>query len=168
VSRRRTSTGSTAGAVVVLLLGLLVWWLQGGLDAAPDRSGDPAAGAHPGGDHSARAHPAGTPGAGTPGAGAPTDPASGLPWIAEDALPGEARDTLRLIDAGGPYPEHEDDQTFGNFEGILPDEPRGYYREYTVHTPGVESRGARRIVTGDGGEYYWTADHYQSFSRIQR
>ena len=54
------------------------------------------------------------------------------------------------------------------YEGILPDHQRGYYREYTVVTPGLSHRGAKRIVTGDGGEFYYTANHYQSFERIRR
>lgn len=96
------------------------------------------------------------------------DPGSGLPLVDESSLPAEARDVLDRIDAGGPfrYPDH-DGGTFQNREDLLPDEPMGYYREYTVETaPRV--RGPRRIVTGDGGEYYWTADHYDSFSRIAR
>ena len=97
-----------------------------------------------------------------------TDPDSGLPWIEEADLPAEARDTLRLIDAGGPYPYDQDDATFENREGLLPDEPEGHYREYTVATPGADDRGPRRIVTGDEGEYYWTPDHYASFERIAR
>ena len=57
---------------------------------------------------------------------------------------------------------------FENRERILPAEQRGYYREYTVPTPGEDDRGARRIVTGDEGQYYWTEDHYASFERIDR
>jgi len=104
----------------------------------------------------------------TPGPQPSTDPVSGLPWVDLAELPSEAADTVDLIDAGGPYPYDEDDGTFGNFEGILPDQPRGYYREYTVETPGSNDRGARRIVAGSEGELYWTADHYQSFERISR
>ena len=100
--------------------------------------------------------------------GASTDPASGLPWVAEPDLPAEARDTLGLIDAGGPFPYDEDDRTFLNREGLLPERSGGYYREYTVETPGEDDRGARRIVTGSEGEYYWTPDHYASFERIAR
>lgn len=97
-----------------------------------------------------------------------TDPASGLPWIAESALPSQARDTLRLIRAGGPYPyPRNDDQTFRNSEGLLPRQPNGYYREYTVKTPGSSDRGARRIITGAPDEKFWTDDHYDSFSRIR-
>ena len=98
-----------------------------------------------------------------------TDPESGLPWVLEESLPIAAQGTLALIDQGGPFPyPGKDGSTFGNFEGLLPDHPRGYYAEYTVMTPGRADRGARRIVTGDGGEYYWTADHYESFARIFR
>lgn len=96
------------------------------------------------------------------------DPDSGLPWVAVDQLPPEAAETLDLIDAGGPFPHDEDDGVFANREGLLPDRGLGYYREYTVDTPGSQDRGARRIVTGSAGEYYWTEDHYQSFERISR
>lgn len=97
-----------------------------------------------------------------------TDAESGLAWVAEDALPPEAAETLELIDAGGPFPYDKDGSTFGNREGLLPGQGGGYYAEYTVPTPGEDDRGARRIVTGDGGEFYWTADHYESFERIRR
>ncbi|TQL69250.1 ribonuclease T1 [Nocardioides albertanoniae] len=98
-----------------------------------------------------------------------TDPDSGLAWIAESDLPPEGTETLDLIDAGGPFPyPGKDGTTFGNREGILPEEPSGYYEEYTVPTPGSEDRGARRIVAGEGGEFYYTEDHYESFSRIDR
>jgi ribonuclease T1 len=100
------------------------------------------------------------------GAAATTDPASGLPWIAPAELPAEGRETLALIAAGGPFPYARDGVTFQNREGILPDEVRGYYREYTVPTPGSDDRGARRIVAGAGGEQYYSDDHYSSFRRI--
>ncbi|MEO6999473.1 MAG: ribonuclease domain-containing protein [Terracoccus sp.] len=97
-----------------------------------------------------------------------TDPASGLTWIAESALPSQARDTLRLIRAGGPYPyPRNDDKTFRNNEGLLPRHPNGYYREYTVTTPGSSDRGARRIIAGAPDEKFWTDDHYNSFRRIR-
>lgn len=106
---------------------------------------------------------------GTPrGPGEVTDPVSGLPWIAASALPPEARETLALIRAGGPYPyPRNDNQTFANRERLLPQEPRGHYKEFTVITPGSDDRGARRIIAGAEGERYWTADHYASFSRIE-
>ena len=78
----------------------------------------------------------------------------------------EARQTLDLIARGGPYPYSRDNVTFGNFEGILPRKASGYYREYTVRTPGESDRGARRIVAGEAGEKYYTADHYESFKFI--
>lgn len=100
--------------------------------------------------------------------GASVDPVSGLPFVDVASLPPEAGETLALIDAGGPFPHDEDGEVFQNREGVLPDRGSGYYHEYTVETPGSDDRGARRIVTGDEGEYYWTEDHYQSFERIQR
>jgi len=90
-----------------------------------------------------------------------------LPDVAVAELPAEARGTLTLIRKGGPYPFERDGVIFGNFERRLPAQARGYYREYTVRTPGVKSRGARRIVTGRGGELYYTDDHYNSFRRIK-
>jgi len=82
-------------------------------------------------------------------------------------LPGEARQTIALIRKGGPFPYERDGVVFGNFEKQLPVQARGYYREYTVTTPGARNRGARRIVAGKGGELYYTDDHYQSFRRIK-
>lgn len=91
---------------------------------------------------------------------------NGLPVVLRAELPPEAHDTLDLIHAGGPFPYRKDGSTFQNREGLLPDQPRGYYREYTVDTPGSPDRGARRIVAGDRGEFYYTADHYASFAVI--
>ena len=82
------------------------------------------------------------------------------------ALPGEARATLALIKAGGSFAHARDGSVFGNREKLLPARSRGYYREYTVPTPGARDRGARRIVAG-AGEYYYTDDHYNSFRRIR-
>jgi ribonuclease T1 len=82
------------------------------------------------------------------------------------ALPREALQTLDLIAVGGPFPYPQDGITYRNLERILPNRPGGYYREYTVETPGSPDRGARRIVRGAAGEFYWTADHYASFRRI--
>ena len=94
------------------------------------------------------------------------DPESGLRWISAAALPPEGRATLALVASGGPFPYDRDGGVFRNREGILPQEPRGYYREYTVATPGSDDRGARRIVAGASGERYYTEDHYRSFRRI--
>lgn len=90
-------------------------------------------------------------------------------------LPAEARRTLAAIQAGGPFPYARDGVVFGNFEKRLPLRYRGYYREYTVDTPGARNRGARRIVAGEGpardvrrsGEYYYSDDHYRSFRQIR-
>jgi ribonuclease T1 len=83
-------------------------------------------------------------------------------------LPPEARETLSRIQAGGPFPYKQDGRVFHNRERLLPQRTPGYYREYTVKTPGARDRGARRIVAGRGGEYYYTEDHYRSFRRILR
>ncbi|MFH2135183.1 MAG: ribonuclease domain-containing protein [Pseudomonadota bacterium] len=90
-----------------------------------------------------------------------------LAVISVAQLPAEARDTLQLIKRGGPFPFARDGIEFKNRERILPAQPRRYYREYTVKTPGVSHRGARRIVCGVVPECYYTADHYRSFKRIK-
>ena len=89
--------------------------------------------------------------------------------ISVDQLPQEARQTLQLIRQGGPFPHERDGVVFGNFERRLPREPRGYYHEYTVRTPGQHGRGARRIVAGGNPPrvFYYTDDHYQSFRQIR-
>ncbi|MFF3579097.1 ribonuclease domain-containing protein [Streptomyces mirabilis] len=94
--------------------------------------------------------------------------AHGMGTIDATRLPAEARTTLALIDKGGPFPYARDGIVFGNFEGLLPKHQRGYYHEYTVKTPGAQDRGARRIVTGQGGEIYYTGDHYKSFRAVLR
>ena len=97
--------------------------------------------------------------------------ADGLGTVAVADLPAEARHTLALIREGGPYPYEKDGTVFGNYERKLPRQRRGYYTEYTVRTPQVRSRGARRIIAGgpDGRptEFYYTDDHYQTFRRIE-
>lgn len=92
----------------------------------------------------------------------------GLPTIAVGALPPEAQRTIGLIDRGGPFPYDRDGIVFGNRERLLPDRSDGYYREYTVITPGSDDRGARRIIAGQDGQLYYTADHYASFRRVLR
>lgn len=92
--------------------------------------------------------------------------------VATSALPAEARTTLELIRAGGPFPYSRDGVVFSNREHLLPAQPHGYYREYTVPTPSARTRGARRIVCGGNvaaqSECYYSDDHYQSFRKIQR
>ena len=89
------------------------------------------------------------------------------PEVAASELPAEARQTIALIRRGGPFPYPRDGIEFRNFEKRLPVMPRGYYREYTVRTPGAKDRGARRIVAGRDGELYYTDDHYDSFRRVK-
>lgn len=153
LSRRTTQVVSTL-VTVVLLVG--VWWLQSrGSEEPAGRAVDtPTASA-------------------TPIGSAPPSPSThdehGIAYVDLADLPPEAAETVELIEAGGPFPyPGKDGSTFGNFEGLLPDRPRGYYAEYTVETPGLDHRGARRIIAGDGDELYWTEDHYESFERIRR
>lgn len=91
--------------------------------------------------------------------------------VALGALPAEAQQVETLIRQGGPFRYEKDGVVFGNREGLLPRERRGFYREYTVRTPGTRSRGARRIVCGGKlakapETCYYTDDHYASFRRI--
>ena len=94
-------------------------------------------------------------------------PATGAKEIAARDLPREGRETLALIKKGGPYPYAKDGTVFGNREGRLPKQKRGYYREFTVRTPGERTRGARRIISGERGDYWYTDDHYATFRRIR-
>jgi len=116
------------------------------------------------GIHLARTDTASAPG---PRAGAST-PVSGLPTVKVQELPKEAVTTLELIDKGGPFPYQQDGTTFRNQENLLPKQATGYYREYTVRTPGSRDRGTRRLVMGRDGDVYYTADHYESFRQVLR
>ncbi|HEY1140213.1 MAG TPA: ribonuclease domain-containing protein [Lysobacter sp.] len=84
-------------------------------------------------------------------------------------LPPEAHDVLERIARGGPFEYRQDGSVFQNREHRLPAQPRGYYHEYTVETPGSRDRGARRIITGGEPprEYWYTEDHYRSFQRFE-
>jgi ribonuclease T1 len=99
---------------------------------------------------------------------APAAGPAGMPSVGLASLPREAAVTVAAIDAGGPFAFRQDGATFENREGLLPDRPAGYYREFTVATPGIGGRGPRRIIAGEGGEMYWTSDHYASFAWIVR
>jgi guanyl-specific ribonuclease Sa len=146
---------------MVVALVVLAWLVVRAAQGSPDTTGrtTPVAPTSVGGTRTDA--PAGS-------ATEATDPVSGLPWVAESALPRQARDTLALVRAGGPYPyPRSDNKTFDNRERLLPRQARGYYREFTVVTPGSDDRGARRIITGRSGEVYWTNDHYASFSRVK-
>ncbi|MFE7637197.1 ribonuclease [Kitasatospora sp. NPDC001119] len=110
-----------------------------------------------------------------PAGGAGTTPAAAGTWVPTDPamadvcrtkLPSQAQDTLGLIAKGGPYPYNRDGIVFENRESRLPKKSGGYYHEYTVVTPGSNDRGTRRVVTGDSGEQYWSADHYATFQEI--
>ncbi len=92
----------------------------------------------------------------------------GVPALEDDSQTEDAAIAIVLaaIESGEPLPYSEDGQTFQNREGLLPAQPIGYYAEYTVETPGSPDRGARRLVIGDGGETYYTDDHYASFTQI--
>jgi ribonuclease T1 len=101
--------------------------------------------------------------------GTDTRPDDGIDACPAEVLPAELDPVLDDIDDGGPFPHPErDGTTFGNYEGLLPAEDHGYYREHTVQTPGLSHRGARRVVTGgtaatDPEVWYFTDDHYESF-----
>lgn len=140
VRQRWVVLGATA-AVLVVVLAPLFGFLAGRHDASA-----PAA----------------------PGPAAASTPVSGLPTVAIGRLPVEARDTLVLIDKGGPFPYDRDGIVFANAERLLPQQTRGYYHEYTVPTPGSRDRGARRLVVGTGGDVYYTDDHYASFRQVVR
>ena len=100
-------------------------------------------------------------------ASSPVSPFPAGPEIRAIELPREAIVTLARIHEGGPFPYARDGAVFGNREGRLPKHKRGYYHEYTVKTPGERTRGARRIVAGGQGEYWYTDDHYRTFRRIR-
>ncbi len=103
--------------------------------------------------------------------GEPSSATSLQDVVSVNQLPREAQATLILIKQGGPFPYAKDGVTFGNYEGMLPKQRRGYYHEFTVKTPYARNRGARRIIAGGNpqtsGEYYYTDNHYQTFRRIQ-
>ncbi|MDD4887068.1 MAG: ribonuclease [Thiomonas sp.] len=97
---------------------------------------------------------------------------SAIRFVAAADLPVQARDVLRRIEQGGPFKYEKDGTVFGNYERLLPSKRRGFYREYTVPTPGARNRGARRIVCGGVKHHpevcYYTDDHYASFRRIAK
>lgn len=101
-----------------------------------------------------------------------TPESAAIPVVAVADLPVQARDVLRRIEQGGPFAYEKDGIVFGNYERILPTKRRGFYREYTVPTPGARNRGARRIVCGGAKHHpevcYYTHDHYASFRRIAK
>ena len=97
---------------------------------------------------------------------APETASSDLPTISAAQLPPEAVTVLLMLFNGSPFPYRQDGATFQNRERILPTQPSGFYREYTVQKPGESDRGPWRIVTGADGSKFWTADHYASFEEV--
>ncbi len=109
---------------------------------------------------------------GTQAKEAPPTAKPALAEISLSELPVQAQETHRLVLAGGPFPNAKDGVVFGNRERLLPSKARGFYREYTVRTPGARNRGARRLVCGGTPPTspevcYYTGDHYASFQRIR-
>ena len=150
--RRRKSGSAWMAAVAIALLAAFAWTAFRGSDVAPD--GAPAART----SQTLELPP--------PVTGGGDAPPSSTRY--PDFLPAEAIDTLQRIERDGPYPYRQDDGVFGNRENRLPRQQRGYYREYTVKTPGSRDRGARRIVAGGRPptEFCYTDDHYDSFRRF--
>jgi ribonuclease T1 len=146
----------------LLALLLLAVLLAGGYLVSAVRSDEAA----PSGSRPAATASAGDSGSAV-SAASPRRGADGLPTVRSADLPVEARRVLGLIDAGGPYPYSQDGTVFGNVERLLPAHPRGWYHEYTVPTPGSRDRGGRRIIAGKDGARYYTADHYESFARVE-
>lgn len=145
---------------------LLLVVLVGGWLAWPRQQAQPPAT----GNEDTRPRPQGeAPRSSPPAAPSQPQPAIGSATRLPDFLPAEARDTIALVQRGGPFAYRQDGGAFGNREGHLPRKPRGWYREYTVDTPGLRHRGARRIVTGGDPprEWYYTDDHYDSFRRFE-
>ncbi|MDQ3579440.1 MAG: ribonuclease N [Actinomycetota bacterium] len=135
---RKRITVALVGLVVLVLAGWLIRDI-GTDDATVPSSPGASSGAVPGAD-------------------------AGLDVRPLSELPGQAKETWSLIEKGGPYPYPRNDGTsFQNREKLLPAQKSGYYREYTVPTPGNSDRGARRLVTGAEKELFYTGDHYASF-----
>ncbi len=158
MTRRNLSRGGLAAALVALALYVL---LGGDIDLGGDSSSGPDTQTEPVPTQTEPA-PTDTSAEAPPNGG--RDGGTDIP--AEERR--EITRVLALVDTGGPFPHDQDGTTFQNREGHLPQQPNDYYREYTVETPGSPDRGARRLVIGEGGEIYYTRDHYDSFVQIDR
>ena len=139
---RRRKTQPLVFLIAALVVVATGWWQQ--------RSGTPAS------------PPAGATASSPPAA---ESRSSRLGQVPADQRP-QLEQTLQLVARGGPFPYEKDGTVFQNREGKLPQRPRGYYREYTVPTPGASNRGARRVVQGRDGDTWYTSDHYNTFMRI--
>lgn len=153
MTSRRRITLALAGLIGLVLIGWFARGLIGGDNAAPPTTSQSAAAKATGGATSA--------------SGGKATRSGGDVTEALSKLPPEAAKTWKLIQSNGPFPYPDRDGVeFRNHEKRLPQQGRGYYREYTVPTPGERTRGARRLVTGKGQELYYTADHYESFVKV--
>ncbi|WP_083646884.1 ribonuclease [Kitasatospora sp. CB01950] len=160
-------------SLVVLVVAGLVAAVTALLNDGAD-TGSPSAAKSPSAAPAATATRSGT--ASAPKPSPPAKPSADQPtWVptstaladvCRSKLPSQALDTLSLVAKGGPYPYRSDGIVFENRESLLPRQSNGYYHEFTVVTPGSDDRGTRRVVTGNAGEQYWTADHYGSFQEI--
>ena len=169
---RRSSTGWLAGAAGLAVAVAAAWF---GIDLGSGDGAQPADATAADSTATSAVGSTATTAAGHGGGAATatgTDGTSAIETCPLDTLPEEAADTVADVRAGGPFEHPDNDGTrFGNYEGRLPDQARDHYREYTVDTPGLDHRGARRIVTGgeppeDPETWYYTADHYESFCEI--
>lgn len=156
-ARRRSGWSLAAWAALVIAVVIVGKWQQRS-EAVPE--------ARP-----ARVEQVAPPSVPGPREAAPPDvaaaDASALEELVPDAVEREQlAATIALIEQGGPFPYDKDGSVFQNRERALPARPRGYYREYTVPTPGASNRGARRVVRGESGETWYTRDHYRTFMRI--
>jgi ribonuclease T1 len=161
MNRSRSKLVAFAGLVIAVVV-LVVAMLGGGSLTAQTTTPEPGSTST---SQAAASTAASNPAAANPSS-LPTINASQLPTINASQLPMEARQTLALIAKGGPYPYDRDGVNFGNFEGLLPKKSGGFYKEYTVPTPGESDRGARRIIVGKDSAKYYTPDHYESFTFI--
>lgn len=142
---RLRRAGSARAAWLLLGLAMLAWWAW---QRAPHA-----------------VHPVATP---SPSATMPETHDDAATRSSHDGLPLQADATVRHILQGGPFVHRQDGAVFQNREHLLPAQPRGYYREYTVETPGSPDRGARRIIAGGDPPValYYSDDHYRSFRRV--
>jgi len=158
-----------AVALLALVLVVVLTRLVGGGSEGSGSAGPGASASSPSSAADSSSRAPRSPSTRAPSAAATRDPETGLRVVALSSLPSQAQQTVALIDRGGPFPYRQDGATFGNRERRLPSHPNGWYREYTVVTPGEGDRGPRRIVTGDDDrQVFYTADHYDSFVRVAR
>lgn len=151
-------------AALVALLAVLTGCSTATVDEAVSPAATATASSTPTASPSSASTPSATPT--RPATSQPARGVSGLPVVPLADLPTEAQQTYELIWDGGPFAYRQDDQVFGNREGLLPRADYGWYREYTVETPGSRDRGARRFVVSDDNVFFYTDDHYDSFREV--